>query len=227
MKVIVAQPLLQANDVIARQNAALLRDYRLATVNLLSSPGSGKTTLLEKTIAYLHDQLRVGVVEGDIYTARDAERIAGRGAAVVQINTSGTCHLNAGMVATSLEELPLAELDLLFIENVGNLVCPASFDLGEDCKVVLLSVAEGGDKPAKYPLAFQEARAVVITKVDLLPYTDFDLPGCLAELRTINPGLEIFITSARNGEGIAGWCRWLQFLVAAKRSPDEHKGGVE
>ncbi|OAT85573.1 hydrogenase nickel incorporation protein HypB [Desulfotomaculum copahuensis] len=226
MKVIVARPLLQANDVLARQNAALLGDYRLAAVNLLSSPGSGKTTLLEKTITYLHDQLRVGVVEGDIYTARDAERIAGLGAAVVQINTSGTCHLNAGMVAGSLEELPLAELDLLFIENVGNLVCPASFDLGEDCKVVLLSVAEGGDKPAKYPLAFQEARAAVITKVDLLPYTDFDLAGCLVELRSINPGLEIFITSARNGEGIAGWCRWLQFLVSSKRSPDEHKGGA-
>jgi len=206
------------------QNAALFREHRLTAVNLLSSPGSGKTTLLEKTIERLKGGLTVGVVEGDICTAKDAGRIAATGAAVVQINTGGTCHLHAGMVARALEELPLNELDLLFIENVGNLVCPASFDLGEDCKVVLLSVSEGVDKPAKYPLAFERAGAAVITKVDLLPYTDFDLDGCLAELRAVNPALEIFITSARTGRGIEDWCRWLHELVRAGRSPEKDNG---
>lgn len=212
----------------------------VAALNLISSPGAGKTTLLEQTIARLKGKLTVGVIEGDLYTARDAGRISAQGAAAVQINTGGTCHLNAAMVARALEELPLASLDLLFIENVGNLVCPAAFYLGEHCKVALLSVAEGSDKPAKYPGVFREARAVVVTKLDLLPYTDFDLAGCTAELKELNPELNIFVLSAKTGAGMEGWLAWLTGFKLIKgeappkllaRDPaagpkPERKGGV-
>lgn len=215
VKVVMAQKILRANEQVARENRERLA--RPATVNLISSPGAGKTTLLEKTIIALRDELRIGVVEGDIYTTRDAERIAGRGAAVVQINTGGLCHLDANMVGRALDQLDLDRLDLLFIENVGNLVCPAEFDLGEDYKTAILSVTEGGDKPAKYPLVFKESHTVVINKGDLLPYTDFDMNGVQAEIRTINPDIQIFVTSAVTGEGVEAWCLWLRDIVRRKR----------
>lgn len=215
VKVVMAQKILRANEQVARENRERLT--RLATVNLISSPGAGKTTLLEKTIITLRDEFRIGVVEGDIYTTRDAERIAGRGAAVVQINTGGLCHLDANMVGRALDQLDLDRLDLLFIENVGNLVCPAEFDLGEDYKTALLSVTEGGDKPTKYPLVFKESHTVVINKSDLLPYTDFDMNKVQAEIRTINPEIQIFVTSATTGEGVEAWCLWLREIVRRKR----------
>lgn len=205
-----AQDLLKANKDLAQQNRELFQAQGVKVVNLISSPGSGKTSLLETTLALLWGHCRMGVIEGDISTTRDAERIAGQGVPVVQINTGGLCHLDARMVERAAQELPLGDLDVVLIENVGNLVCPASFDLGEACKVVLLSVTEGSDKPAKYPKVFQQAQAVVISKVDLLPYTDFDLAGCLEELKQINPRLHVFTTSAKTQAGFSPWLAWLQ-----------------
>ncbi|MHB8984833.1 MAG: hydrogenase nickel incorporation protein HypB [Eubacteriales bacterium] len=212
MKVIMARDLLRANAGRAAENKEGLNARGVVAVNLIGSPGAGKTALLEKTIASMAGSLTVGVIEGDLYTARDAERIAGCGAAVVQVNTGGICHLNADMVGEALKDLPPGGLDLIFIENVGNLVCPAAFDLGEHHKVVVLSVAEGSDKPAKYPEVFRAASCTVVSKADLQPYTDFDLDGCLKELKGINPEMDIFVTSARSGEGLAGWCAWLNGL---------------
>ncbi|MBU4532070.1 MAG: hydrogenase nickel incorporation protein HypB [Firmicutes bacterium] len=216
MKVVMAQRILRANDQVARDNRERLQG--LTTVNLISSPGAGKTTLLEKTIAALKGEVVISVVEGDIYTTRDAERIAGQGADVVQINTEGLCHLDANMVGRALDQLDLAATDLVVIENVGNLVCPAEFDLGEDYKVAVLSVTEGGDKPAKYPLVFRQSHAAVINKSDLIPYTDFNLETVTEEIMTINPDLEIFVISARTGEGLEKWCAWLRDRVREKKS---------
>ncbi|MDA8097340.1 MAG: hydrogenase nickel incorporation protein HypB [Clostridia bacterium] len=216
MKVVMAQRILRANDQVAKENRERLQ--RLTTVNLISSPGAGKTTLLEKTIAALKGDVVISVVEGDIYTTRDAERIAGQGADVVQVNTEGLCHLDANMVGRALDQLNLADTDLIVIENVGNLVCPAEFDLGEDYKVAVLSVTEGGDKPAKYPLVFRQSHAAVINKSDLIPYTDFDLETVTREIMTINPDLEIFVISARTGEGLEKWCAWLRDRVREKKN---------
>jgi hydrogenase nickel incorporation protein HypB len=218
LKVILARDLLAANTDQAKQNRTIFERRQVAVVNLLSSPGAGKTTLLEKTLALLRGRVAAGVIEGDISTTRDAERIAGQDVPVVQINTGGICHLDARMVSRALPELPVAGLDLLFIENVGNLVCPASFDLGEHRKAALLSVTEGSDKPAKYPAVFREAQAVVISKIDLLPYADFDLAACQNELREINPGLDIFATSAKTGEGLQEWAAWLEKLVTERKN---------
>lgn len=213
MKVILARDLLQANSDQAQQNRLFFERFGVVSLNLISSPGAGKTTLLEKTLFLLKDKVAVGVIEGDIFTDRDAVRIAGLDVPVVQINTQGTCHLDARMVARAMQELPLAELDLVLIENVGNLVCPAAFDLGEHYKIALLSVAEGSDKPAKYPGVFQRARAVVITKADLLPHLDFDLDACEEELLEIHDSLEIFVTSAKSGSGMRHWVNWLASLT--------------
>lgn len=215
MKVVMAQKLLRANQQVARENRARLG--RILAVNLVSSPGAGKTAILEQTIAALKDEFRIGVIEGDIYTTRDAERIAVHGVEVVQVNTTGACHLDASMIARALDEMSVDGLDILFIENVGNLVCPAEFDLGEDGKVAVLSVAEGGDKPAKYPLVFQEARAVLINKSDLLPYSDFDLETVEREIRDINPAISIFVVSAKTGEGLEAWYAWLKNAVREKK----------
>ncbi|WP_162141528.1 hydrogenase nickel incorporation protein HypB [Desulfoscipio gibsoniae] len=223
LKVVVGRDLLHANAGRAGENRALFNKNKVATINLISSPGSGKTTLLEKTAELLRGKLKLGVVVGDLYTVRDAERIERAGVTAVQINTDGLCHLTADMVARALQEMPLSHLDLLFIENVGNLVCPAAFDLGEHVKVALLSVAEGVDKPAKYPGIFREAVAAVISKVDLLPYTDFDLPACLAEIHQINCDQQVFVTSARSGQGMDQWCGWLGKL-ARKSGWKQYKG---
>lgn len=218
LKVVMGQRLLKANEQVAQENRDRLGAAGTFTVNLVSSPGAGKTTLLEQTLGRVREKYRIGVIEGDIYTTRDAERIAGQGVEVVQINTAGVCHLDAPMIARALEELGEGRYELLFIENVGNLVCPAEFDLGEDLKVALLSVTEGGDKPAKYPLVFREARAVVINKSDLLPYTDFDLEAVSNELRAINPEIKVLVVSAKTGDGIEEWCKWLEELIVQKRA---------
>jgi len=223
VKVVMGQRLLKANAAVAQENRARFAAAGTLVVNLISSPGAGKTTLLEQTLVRLGGRFRISVIEGDIYTTRDAERIAGKGTAVVQVNTAGICHLDASMVARACEELGAA-YDILFIENVGNLVCPAEFDLGEDVKVALLSVAEGGDKPAKYPFVFRSAGAVVITKADLLPFTDFDLAGVTGEIRALNPEVKVFILSARTGEGVEEWCRWVEEMFLRKRAAGSGAG---
>ncbi|KKM09574.1 hydantoin utilization protein A [Clostridiales bacterium PH28_bin88] len=216
MKVFLAEQLQKANRAVASDNRRLLAAHGVTAINIIGGPGAGKTTLLEKTLERLAGRVKVGVIEGDIYTTRDAERLDRPGVEVIQINTRGACHLDANMVGQVLGELALPDLDLLFIENVGNLVCPAEFDLGEDCKVAVLSVAEGGDKPAKYPLVFHEATAAVLTKSDLLPYTDFRPEQVTEEILGINPELDMFLLSARSGEGIDRWCDWLERQLARK-----------
>jgi hydrogenase nickel incorporation protein HypB len=183
-------------------------------MNVMSGPGAGKTSLLEKTIQELSGKMKIGVIEGDIAGADDAERIDKLGIPVVQINTGGGCHLDANMITDVLDDLPpLKELDLLIIENVGNLVCPAEFKLGEDMKVMLLSVAEGHDKPLKYPLMFQESSALILNKIDLLPYTDTDIGKMRKDSLSLNPNLIIFEVSCKTGQGITEWTNWVQTLV--------------
>jgi hydrogenase nickel incorporation protein HypB len=212
------QKVLAAN---AEAADALRRDFRArATLvtNLISSPGSGKTTLLEATVARLKDRLKVGVIEGDIATERDADRLRRVGVPAHQILTGGSCHLDARQVARAMDEAQLHGLDVLFIENVGNLICPTSYDLGEDFKVVLLSVAEGEDKPFKYPAIFSRAEVTVITKLDLLPHVTFSMDEVRGQIRTLRPDGILLETSARTGAGIDVWCALLEERLAAKRA---------
>lgn len=210
MKVRMAAKLLQSNAVIAGQNRDIFKEKGILAVNLISSPGSGKTSILVRTIKDMKDEVSIGVVEGDIQTTRDAELIEGQGVPVVQINTAGGCHLDAGMVRDALEDIPLDRIKLLFIENVGNLVCPAEFDLGESAKVVVLSVTEGADKPAKYPLVFSESKAMLLNKIDLLPFVDFDLGAVKRDATALNPEVSIFEVSATRGDGMEAWYGWLR-----------------
>ncbi|MEA4925784.1 MAG: hydrogenase nickel incorporation protein HypB [Syntrophomonadaceae bacterium] len=208
--------LLGANELLARRNRNAFNEQGLLVVNLMSSPGSGKTTILEKSIEYLAGKLRLGVIEGDLYTDEDARRIEKKGARVIQINTEGACHLDAGMVGKAYQQIS-GDLDLVFIENVGNLVCPAEFDLGEDFRAVVISTAEGNDKPRKYPLIFHEARVILVNKIDLLPYTDFSLDKVKEDIAQINPSAAVFMVSGRTGEGIEAWNEWLLEEVKKKR----------
>jgi len=210
MKVAVVKNILEANRRIAEENRQAFDEKGLLAINLMSSPGAGKTTLLEKTIRLLKDEYKVGVVEGDIQSTYDAERIGKTGAPVVQINTGGACHLDSNMIREALQTLELRTLNLLFIENVGNLVCPAEFQLGEHFKAMILSVAEGDDKPLKYPLMFQESRVLLINKIDLLPFCDCDVNLMEERARAINPSLRIFRVSCRTGEGLEDWISWLR-----------------
>lgn len=214
----VNQSLLAANDKVAHENRHRIEAMGAVALNLISSPGSGKTTLLEKTIERLGGRMRIGVIEGDIETERDAERIRAKGAPVVQLTTGGACHLDAPLVAKGLdaleEQLDGQGLDLLVIENVGNLVCPATFALGEHKRVVLVSVPEGPDKPAKYPSAFISSQIFLISKIDLLPYFDFPTAEAEAEALHLNPSLQIMQLSATTGEGLDAW---LDFLLQLTR----------
>ena len=180
---------------------------------MMSSPGAGKTTLLERTIERLRGQLEIGVIEGDIETGNDAERIEAAGAETVQINTRGACHLEAHMVRDALKEMKLTGMKLLFIENIGNLVCPAAWDLGEDIRIVVASTTEGDDKPAKYPQMFAISQIMVVNKIDLLPYVDYSLEKVRRQALAINPNLRIFEVSCRTGEGLDAWCEWLSAFV--------------
>jgi len=200
------------NAEIAAANRELFRSHGLFVVNLIGSPGCGKTTLLEKTLSSLH--LRAAVIEGDINTTFDADRIKATGAPAVQIETQGACHLDAAMVAKAVGELDLASLDILFIENVGNLVCPAGVDLGEDAKIALISVPEGDEKPAKYPALFVRAAVVIVNKIDLLPYVTYSLDRAAADCRKLNNAVEVLALSAATGEGLE---RWLKYLVDGAR----------
>jgi len=208
----VVSRILEANDRIAEENRKRFKEAGLFVANLMGAPGAGKTTLLERTIQALTPHLRVGVIEGDIVGSDDAERIGALNVPVVQINTGGACHLDANMISEVLDELPLRELDLLIIENVGNLVCPAEFKVGEDLKMMVLSVAEGHDKPLKYPLMFQESAALVLNKVDLLPYMNTDMNKVRMDSLALNPNLKIFEVSCRTGAGIDEWAQWLRGL---------------
>ncbi len=212
MEVKVHADILKANDVLAQQNRSFFEEHGLYVVNLLGSPGSGKTTLLERTVEACRSRpgLRIGVIEGDIETSRDAERIARMGVPAIQINTRGACHLDAAMIGGVLDDVPTDEIDLLFIENVGNLVCPVGFDLGENAKVTVLSVTEGDDKPAKYPGAFRKSRATVLNKTDLLQYTDVSMETVQHDILTINPGTRVIAVSSRSGEGVPDWVDWLE-----------------
>jgi hydrogenase nickel incorporation protein HypB len=208
---------LKKNDEIAADNRRLLHERGICALNLVSSPGAGKTSLLEVTLRQLKGRLRVAVIEGDVQTDNDARRIAALDVPVVQMVTNGVCHLDAQMIAESFNRLPLDEVDLLFIENVGNLVCPASYDLGEKMKVVVASTPEGDDKPEKYPAMFHRAKAMVINKIDLLPYVPCKLERLSGNALKINPGLIIFPLSAVTGEGIKQWCDWVLQLTASGR----------
>lgn len=205
------QPILNANDTHALRNQQLLKAKRLACWNMISSPGSGKTSILTRTIETLAGKVKIGVIEGDIQTDIDAERIRATQAPAVQINTEGACHLSAAQVNKALAELPLNDLELIIIENVGNLVCPGAFALGENGKIVVLSVAEGDDKPAKYPAIFAQAEVLLVNKIDMLALgaVDFDLAKACADASRLNKNLKIFPLSARTGEGFDSWCAWL------------------
>ncbi len=207
--VTIARNILANNDLIAAEIKQQLAARGLRALNLMSSPGAGKTTLLERTISLLRGRLAIGVVEGDLETSADAERIEAAGAQTVQINTRGTCHLEAHMIRDALMHLELASLDLLVIENVGNLVCPAGWNLGDDARVVIASTTEGDDKPAKYPGMFAVAQAMVVNKIDLLPYVDYDVAKVRRQALAINPQLRIFEVSCCTGEGLDAWCAWV------------------
>jgi hydrogenase nickel incorporation protein HypB len=213
MKVPVLQNILSANDQIAARNQALLVQHRVLAVNVMSSPGAGKTTLILETVRRLKGRVKIGVIEADIASTIDADKIAKEGIPVVQINTGGQCHIDASMVSSALETLPLAEISLLFIENVGNLVCPAEFRIGAQTGIMLLSVPEGDDKPYKYPLMFTTVDAVIISKMDYLALSDFD-PGAFQNaVRGMNPRARLFQLSAKTGAGVESWTQWLESLL--------------
>lgn len=218
MEIQVMANILDKNDRIAAEVNAALSAQGIFVLNLLGSPGSGKTSLLEHTIKALKRELRIAIIEGDLFTSKDAERIARQQVPVVQINTAGGCHLDAAMIKNVLGKLDLTGLDLVIIENVGNLVCPAEFNIGEDAKVTVLSVTEGEDKPLKYPLVFKEARAAVINKIDLLPYTSFDMAAATEDITGINPQISLLAVSCRSGEGLEEWYGWLKSQVAEKKA---------
>jgi hydrogenase nickel incorporation protein HypB len=206
----VGRPILEANQKLAQRNRDVFRAAGVKVFNLISSPGAGKTTLLEKTLTRLKHRLKVGVVEGDIQTTEDAQRVAAVGVKAVQIETKGACHLDGAMIAGAMQAFDLKDLDLLIIENVGNLVCPVEFDLGEDLKVAVLSVTEGDDKPSKYPLLFQQAGVLIVNKIDLLPYIDCSLERIHDTCRALNPQQKAFDLSCRTGEGLDAWVDWLE-----------------
>jgi hydrogenase nickel incorporation protein HypB len=209
MKINVMTDILEANDRIAADNMEVFKKHRNLALNLISSPGAGKTTMLEKTAGMLKGKLRLGVVAGDIATTRDSERLQKYKIPVVQLTTGSACHLDANMVTSALPHLDLSKVDILVVENVGNLVCPAEFKVGEDYKVVMLSVTEGDEKPLKYPLIFRESALLLINKIDLLKYTNFNLKEAKANARRVNPDLDIIDISCTTGEGISDWISWL------------------
>jgi hydrogenase nickel incorporation protein HypB len=209
-KISIEEDILGKNNRLAGFNRALFKEKGIFVLNLVSSPGSGKTTLLERTLRDLSQKLRCAVIEGDQQTDNDARRIAATGVPVKQINTGSGCHLDAHQIMHGTENFDLDNLDLLLIENVGNLVCPAAFDLGEHHKVAVLSVTEGEDKPLKYPQMFHNSTVMLLNKIDLLPHLDFDVEKCKEYARRVSPGIIIFELSAKSGEGMEAWYQWLK-----------------
>ena len=209
MKIPIVEKILSANDRLAAENSKLLVQKGVLVINVMSSPGAGKTSLILKTIEALGERLRIGVIEGDVASRVDADTVEGMGVPVVQINTGGTCHLDANMVRGSFDQLPLDNLDLLLIENVGNLICPTDFALGEALKVMIPSVPEGDDKPYKYPAMFAAVDAIVVNKIDLLPYVEFDLTAFHKLVTGLNPNVRVFEVSCKTGQGMETWAAWL------------------
>ncbi len=215
-EVTIVRNVLEANDRLAQELENSFRVKKILCLNLMSSPGAGKTSLLEHTLTDLKDEFKMAVIEGDLQTDNDAQRIAATGAQAVQINTEGGCHLDSGMVLEALKSIDTEGLDILFIENVGNLVCPAEFNVGEDYKVTLLSAAEGDDKPEKYPFMFHISAVMLLNKTDLLPYVDFDLEKATSHAKKLNADIEVFPVSARTGENLGKWYEWLRKKRAEK-----------
>ncbi len=213
MEVKVLQDILSANEAMARRNRERLDKHGILTINVMSSPGAGKTSLILQTINRLKPKTRVAVIEGDVASRIDADKVHQQGVPVVQINTGGGCHLDANMTENALNNLPIEAIDLLLIENVGNLICPAEFALGEHKKVMLLSAPEGDDKPHKYPLMFTEADVVLVNKIDLLPYLDFNIAAFNQAVTGLNPKVKIFPVSCKTGEGRDAWSSWLQDAI--------------
>ena len=217
-KVKVITQILNANDQIAEENQRLLKDHRILAVNLMASPGAGKTSLILQTEKALSGRARIGVVEGDVASRIDADKVASHHIPVIQINTGGECHLDAATVQKALKTLPLSEIDLLFIENVGNLICPVEFQLGEELRVVVASVPEGDDKPFKYPGIFTAVNVVVLNKMDLAPYVDFSFDTIRKGIAGMNRRAKLFQVSCRTGEGIAAWADWLETQWRSKNA---------
>jgi len=213
MEIKVMKRVLDRNQDKAEQIRSLLKEKKVCMYNLISSPGAGKTTLLEQTCRHLNHQMRVGIIEGDVYTDRDAQRLKKYGFPIVLINTEGGCHLDSNSIEGALKEFDLDQMDLSFVENVGNLVCPSHFDLGETAKIAVVSTSEGDDKPIKYPMLFRDARAVILNKIDLLEYTNFNYEAFVEDLRQVNPSVPLFETSCTRGEGLEGWFQWLKTEV--------------
>lgn len=218
--------LLEPNDAIARENREFLAEHGIYAINIMSAPGSGKTSLLERVLPALADRHAMAVIEGDIVGSADKERLDGFGIPVHQINTGAACHLDARMVHRTLHSVADEGCEVVLIENVGNLVCPAEFDLGEDDVLMLLSVTEGHDKPKKYPLMFRRADLVAVNKVDLIDRTNFDLPGAIAAVRDVHPGVAVLTMSCRTGEGIEDAVAWLEWRIAGKRAALAQAGAV-
>ncbi|MFO7620319.1 MAG: hydrogenase nickel incorporation protein HypB [Bacteroidales bacterium] len=209
MKIKIMKNILDRNQNKADEVRALLKDKNVVMVNIISSPGAGKTTLLERTCGELKEKLRLGVIEGDITTDRDAQRLKKYNIPIVVINTEGGCHLDSHSISKVLGSFDPDNLDMLFVENVGNLICPSQFDLGETFKLAVISTTEGDDKPAKYPMLFREARAVILNKIDLLPYTNFSFENFRHDLRKINPSVPLFSLSCTRGDGLDEWYEWI------------------
>lgn len=222
MEIPVIRNVLEANEKLANQLREKFAENGILVLNLISSPGAGKTSLLEKTLSDLKSEFNMAVIEGDLQTDNDARRVAATGAQAVQINTEGGCHLNSNLVADALEKIDMTNLDILFIENVGNLVCPVEFDCGEDAKIAILSVAEGDDKPEKYPLLFHLAKAMLLNKIDLLPYVDFDAKKAATSARKLNADLDVFDVSCRTGEGLDKWYEWLRQQCSEKKNANKY-----
>jgi len=216
MKIPIVENILSANERLADENRRMLAERGILVVNVMSSPGAGKTSLILRTIEALRDRMRIGVIEGDVASRVDADTIEQLRVPVVQINTGGTCHLDANMIRGSLDQLPLDNLDLLLIENVGNLICPTDFALGEALKVMIPSVPEGDDKPYKYPAMFAAVDAIVVNKVDLLPYVEFNLAVFRRLVQGLNPDVQVFEVSCKTGEGIDQWTAWLSEMRATQ-----------
>jgi hydrogenase nickel incorporation protein HypB len=216
-KIKVLQRVLASNDALAQTNRKIFKENSITTINLMSAPGSGKTSLLEQTVERLKNKIKIFVIEGDIKGNLDAKRIIKKNIDCIQINTQGACHLDGFMVSQVLPKIDLSKYNLLFVENVGNLVCPAEFDLGTDYNVMLLSTPEGSDKPIKYPLMFSKADLLIINKTDLLPYVQFDYDGVAKAIKKLNPKLKVIRLSCKNGEGIGEWIDWLNNKVNKRK----------
>lgn len=226
-RIAVVERIMSANDRLAKSNRELLDESGVMSLNFMASPGAGKTSLIEQTLARIGHQFRSAVVDGDVATSIDADRAAAAGAVAVQINTGGECHLDAVMVQEALNQLDLSQLDLLIVENVGNLICPANFQLGTHHNVLISSVTEGDDKPYKYPGMYQGADILVINKIDLLPYTDFNLEYFRKGVEALNPGLLTFSLSCRTGEGFDSWTNWISELLKVNQQRSSVHSNLE